>query len=443
MDTHAIVIGAGPAGASCASWLAQQGIPTTVLEAAPEAMPLLARLDLKQDWVLGAPGASTAELGRHYTAHLRSLAGVTLRCGARIAAVESLARDHKALRLGDGPSVTGQVLVIATGLRPRPAPWLLAPGEALLDAVALTLARDRFAAGHHVLLLGAGDNAAENALFLARRGHRVTLWARGGWRAQDALRHEVERSPAVELRLHTPLPDQVAREGAGWRVSSTTHGSEAFDEAAALFGFEPDDRAWNQLRTSDAWRAAGWPDVPLAQADALAAEGIFLAGDVSQRLHPTIQTALADGVTAAKQAAHWLSRERTSPMTTTPSAGAQTLSLRGLRFDANVGILDQEKQGPQPISVDAELHLGAQPLLPRDDEITHVLDYRKVRKVIIEECTAEHINLLESMVGKLALRLLALPGVQGVRVRVAKLEIFDDCEVAIAVEAGRWPVTPQ
>lgn len=126
-------------------------------------------------------------------------------------------------------------------------------------------------------------------------------------------------------------------------------------------------------------------------------------------------------------------------MTNTPTSGAQILSLRGLRFDANMGILDHEKQGPQPISVDAQLHLGLQPLLPRDDAIKHVLDYRKVRKIIIEECTAQHVNLLESMVGKLALRLLTLPGVQGVRVQVAKLEIFDDCEVAISAQAGDWP----
>ena len=118
--------------------------------------------------------------------------------------------------------------------------------------------------------------------------------------------------------------------------------------------------------------------------------------------------------------------------------GTQTLTLTGLEFDANLGILDHEKTAPQPIRVDAELHLGPQPLQPRDDDILHVLDYRKVRKIIIEECTAEHVNLLETLIGKLAQRLMQLPGVLGVRVRIAKLEIFDDCEVAIRVETGRW-----
>ena len=118
--------------------------------------------------------------------------------------------------------------------------------------------------------------------------------------------------------------------------------------------------------------------------------------------------------------------------------GNQTLTLSGLRFNANLGILESEKIAPQPIQVDAELNLGPQPLLPFDDDIHHVLDYRKVRQIIINDCTAEHVNLLESLIGKLAHRLMQLPGVLGVRVKIAKLEIFDDCEVAIRVETGKW-----
>jgi dihydroneopterin aldolase len=120
------------------------------------------------------------------------------------------------------------------------------------------------------------------------------------------------------------------------------------------------------------------------------------------------------------------------------TTGNQILTLTGLRFDASLGILESEKITPQPIQVDAELSLGPQPLLPHDDDIHHVLDYRKVRQIIINECTAEHVNLLESLIGKLAHRLMQLPGVLGVRVKIAKLEIFDDCEVAIRVEAGQW-----
>ena len=122
----------------------------------------------------------------------------------------------------------------------------------------------------------------------------------------------------------------------------------------------------------------------------------------------------------------------------TPQHGYRTLSLSGLRFKANLGILPHELDAPQPIQVDAELNLGPQDLLPSDDYISNVLDYRKFRQIIISECTAEHVNLLETLIGKLSHRLMQLPGVIGVRVKIAKLEIFDDCEVAIRMEAGQW-----
>jgi dihydroneopterin aldolase len=111
-------------------------------------------------------------------------------------------------------------------------------------------------------------------------------------------------------------------------------------------------------------------------------------------------------------------------------------------LDARLGILDHERAAPQPIRVDAELDLGQQPLLP-DDAITQVLDYRKVRQIIIDECTARHVNLLESLTGRIADRLLALPGVRGVRVQVAKTGIFPDCEVAIRVQVGSMASLPQ
>ena len=123
---------------------------------------------------------------------------------------------------------------------------------------------------------------------------------------------------------------------------------------------------------------------------------------------------------------------------TAAHSGNQILTLTGLRFDANLGILEHETTAPQPIQVDAELNQGHQPLLPHDDDISNVLDYRKVRQIIIDECTAEHVNLLESLIGKLTRRLMQLPGVIGVRVKIAKLEIFEDCEVAIRMESGRW-----
>jgi dihydroneopterin aldolase len=118
--------------------------------------------------------------------------------------------------------------------------------------------------------------------------------------------------------------------------------------------------------------------------------------------------------------------------------GNQILSLTGLRFNANLGILAHEKSAPQAIQVDADLNMGSQPLKPDDDEITNVLDYRKVHTLIIDTCTEQHINLLESLTGKLCVTLMQLPNVLGARVKIVKLDIFDDCEVSIQQEVGQW-----
>ena len=116
----------------------------------------------------------------------------------------------------------------------------------------------------------------------------------------------------------------------------------------------------------------------------------------------------------------------------------QIIHISGLRFGANLGVLDFEREGPQPIQVDAEVNLGAQTIVSRDADIGHVLDYRRVRQIIIDECTAEHTDLLEALLGKLCTRLMKLVGVAGVRIKVTKLEIFPDCQVAISAECGQW-----
>ncbi|MDD2881678.1 MAG: dihydroneopterin aldolase [Rhodoferax sp.] len=106
-------------------------------------------------------------------------------------------------------------------------------------------------------------------------------------------------------------------------------------------------------------------------------------------------------------------------------------------MEARLGILAHEKAAPQAIRVDVALNQGLQPLQP-GNHIQQVLDYRQVRQIIVDECTADHVNLLESLVGQVTLRLGRLPGILGVRVKIEKLHIFDDCVVAICMETGSW-----
>ena len=452
---HVIIIGAGPAGCSCASWLAQKNVACTVIEREPDSLPLLDALNLQQSWVMGFPDASTTHIARQFRSHLQTLPQVQLVFNQGALQFNRLTAQEKRVTLADGTVIQGNAIVIATGLRTRrPGTYFQAsePRQPL-DAFELTRARESIK-NQTVLLLGGGDNAVENALYLSQRGNRVTLWARGSLRAQDKFKQELAQKTNIQVRTNQPLPLSFKLNDADqWLTESAAFGTEVFDQAAVLFGFEPEDTVWQSMVTSHAWEDEGQAPLPLEQYAQVASRGIFLAGDISQRLHPSIQTALADGVTASLQVTQWLeniqpanpspihylpspSRQKQAPQNT--GHGERRLSLTGLRFDANLGILKKEKIAPQPIQVDAELCLGSHLLIPAEDDIIHVLDYRNVRQIIIDECTAEHVNLLETLVGRLSNRLMQLPGVRGVRIKIAKLEIFSDCEVAIRMQTGQW-----
>lgn len=405
------ILGGGPAGCSAASWLAQLALSVLLVEREVCLCPALTRLDFPQDWVLGEPGTSLIDLADRYVSHVQQAPGLALRLGTHARSLQFQPASGWTLQLSNGETHHARALLMATGLRPlRPARYFGQPHERVLDAWALTARREQLPPGP-VLLLGAGDNAAENALFLAERGHPVTVWARGAWRAQQHLVQRIAQQPGITLRLSTPLPEALAPDEHGVTVAG-----ERYGHVAVLLGFEPEPSA-------------------LALLDAAAREQVVLAGDASGRWHPCVQTALADGVQAAKQIEQTLRPRRAAPPR---HNNRQLIHLQGLRFRANLGVLDFERTGPQPIQVDAEINLGALPVVARDAEIGHVLDYRRIRTAIIDECTAEHTDLVEALLGKLSNRLMGLPGVVGVRLKLTKLEIFPDCEVAVSSETGIW-----
>jgi dihydroneopterin aldolase len=104
-----------------------------------------------------------------------------------------------------------------------------------------------------------------------------------------------------------------------------------------------------------------------------------------------------------------------------------------LAIDAQIGILDHERGATQPLHIDAEIDLSVVDI-PRHDGINEVLDYRRLREAIIDECTRAHVNLLETLCDRLAARLLTqFADVQHVKLRVSKPQAFADC-VAVGIE---------
>ena len=116
------------------------------------------------------------------------------------------------------------------------------------------------------------------------------------------------------------------------------------------------------------------------------------------------------------------------------------LGIDRRRVQASVGILDDELPSRRQLLIGLAVEMPHAPTLPDADTVQHVLDDRPLRDAAHHEAQAGHIDMLETLAGRIAHRLLELPGVAvaRVRVRVGKPDVFADCDgVAVEVEALR------
>ncbi len=109
-----------------------------------------------------------------------------------------------------------------------------------------------------------------------------------------------------------------------------------------------------------------------------------------------------------------------------------------LALDARIGILEHELRATQPLHIDADIDMHVSRQVD-DHDIRSVLDYRKLRDVIIEECTRAHVHLVETLGDMVIARILNdFPEVFHVRLRIGKPLAFSDCgAVGIEVEGSR------
>jgi dihydroneopterin aldolase len=95
------------------------------------------------------------------------------------------------------------------------------------------------------------------------------------------------------------------------------------------------------------------------------------------------------------------------------------IELRGMSFHGRHGVRDAERESTQEFRVDVEVEADLAPA-GQTDRLADTVDYTKVRAAAREVIEGPSRQLLESLAGDIATRVLALPHVQGVTVRVAK-----------------------
>ena len=107
-----------------------------------------------------------------------------------------------------------------------------------------------------------------------------------------------------------------------------------------------------------------------------------------------------------------------------------------LALDARIGILEHELRATQPLHIDAEFDVDIEQTV-HDQDIHTVLDYRLLRQAIVDECTKAHVNLLETLIERVADRIQReFPTIKSLKIRISKPLAFSDC-AAVGIELQR------
>lgn len=306
-----VILGGGPAGLSAGLWLKNLGLAAVVLErqSQPGGMQNLNFLD--NNWILGQAGVTGQELGRRFRDHARS-AGVDIRLNVTVTGLAPGPGRSIELELDNGHPLSCTALVIATGTRFNGLEVLgdilsrippLGPKQAVCGPYAF---QDLAAqAGRHVVIVGGGDNAYENARLLLDVGATVTVVIRSRPRAQQQMLAAVTNRHGCTT-LQDSRISAVAATPLGLNLElQTPWGKEmvAADRLHILAGYRPNTdflvdllpNAWQPLLRRD---AAGYLTVDAWGRTDIA--GVYAIGDVCNPDFPSVVSALAQGAKTAK-----------------------------------------------------------------------------------------------------------------------------------------------
>lgn len=117
-------------------------------------------------------------------------------------------------------------------------------------------------------------------------------------------------------------------------------------------------------------------------------------------------------------------------------AGVRHVFLRDLVISARVGVYKHEHDTPQRVRIN--LDLGVREAAgPKADDLAEVVCYEEIRDKVKAVVLDRHVNLVETMAEKIAAACFEDGRIRSARVRVEKLDVFDDVE-SVGVEIERF-----
>ena len=302
MAEKVLIIGSGPAGLTAAIYAARAGLEPLMIEGMERGGQLMITTDVEN-----FPGFPDGIMGPDLMEQIRKQAE---RFGTRIVSqdvskVDFSQRPHKVWVGQD--MYEAEAIIISTGASAR---WLGVPGEERLRGLGVSACATCdgfFFRDKELVIVGGGDTAMEEALFLTKFASKLTVvHRRDEFRASSIMADRVMNHPKIEVAWNSTLDEVVGDEFVTGVVLKDTVTGEtremSTDGVFIAIGHTPNTGVFaGQIDLHE----TGYIVTKSGRTET-SVEGVYAAGDVSDSEYRQAVTAAGVGCQAALDAERWL-----------------------------------------------------------------------------------------------------------------------------------------
>ena len=301
---HCLIIGSGPAGYSAAIYAARANLKPVMYQGIQPGGQLTITTEVEN-----YPGYPDGVQGPEMMVHFEKQAarmGADIRYG--LATKVDFLKPPFKVWIDEEKIIEADTVIVATGAS---AKWLGLESEQRLNGFgvsACAVCDGFFFRGKEVAIVGAGDTAAEEALYLSKLCSTVHMFIRRNeMRASKIMQERVQRTPNIKVYWNTET-EEILGESKVSAVRVKNNKTGQTDEIPingffVAIGHQPNSdifKGW--LEMDDAGYILTVPGTSRTNI-----EGIFAAGDVQDKIYRQAVTAAGSGCMAALDAERYLS----------------------------------------------------------------------------------------------------------------------------------------